>query len=40
MRAAEQTHHLLRSHAYCLDREFAPTHIEQVLEAGPQQVNH
>jgi len=38
-RAYEQTHHLPRSHAHRLDRESAPAHIEQVLEAGPQQVN-
>ena len=33
------THHLPCSHAHRLDREFAPTHIEQVLETGSQQVN-
>lgn len=37
---ARVTHHLPRSHAYRLDRELAPTHVEQVLEAGPQQVNN
>ena len=36
---ARVTHHLPCSHAHRLDREFAPTHVEQVLEAGPQQVD-
>src|SRR5229473_3236870 len=29
------TYHLPCGHAHRLDREFTPTHIEQVLEAGP-----
>jgi hypothetical protein len=36
----EQTHHLPRSHAHRLDCEFVPAHVEQVLEAGTQQVNN
>lgn len=36
---AHATHHLPRSHAHRFDRELAPTHIEQVLEAGTQQVD-
>jgi hypothetical protein len=32
---AGKTHHLPRSHAHRLDRELAPTHIEQILEAWP-----
>ena len=37
--AGEKTHHLPRNHAHRLDREFVPAHIEQILEAVPQQVN-
>ena len=33
------THHLLRSHTDRLDGELAPAHVEQVLEARPQQVD-
>ena len=35
-----ETHHLLRSHAHCLDCEFATTHIEKILKVRAQQVNY
>ena len=34
-----QTHHLPRCHANSLYRELPPTHVEQVFEAGTQQVD-
>jgi hypothetical protein len=34
------TDHLSRSHAHRLDAELATAHVEQVLEARPEQVNH
>jgi hypothetical protein len=38
--ATRATHHLPRSHAHRLDAELATAHVEQVLEARPEQVNH
>ena len=32
--------HLLCSHANRLDSKFSSTHVEQVLQAGPQEVDH
>ena len=34
------THHLPCGHTYSLDGELAPTHIEQVLQTRPQQVDY
>lgn len=34
------THHLFGSHAHCLDGELASTHVEEVLEVGPEEVDH
>ena len=34
-----QTHHLPRRHAHRLDRELAPTHVEQVLQARAQKID-
>lgn len=34
------THHLPSSHANGLDRELASTHIEEVLETGPEQIDN
>lgn len=35
-----QTHHLACSHADCLDREFAPAHVEKVLKTRTQKINN
>ena len=32
-------HHLSRGHTHGLDRELAPTHVEQILQTGPEQIN-
>ena len=34
------THHLIRQHEHCLDRELAAAEIEEVLQAGTEQVDH
>ena len=39
-RGERSTHHLLRSHTDRLDGELAPAHVEQVLQAGAEQVNN
>ena len=33
------THHLPSDHAYGLDRELSPAHVEEVLEAGSKEVD-
>lgn len=38
-RARAVTYHLAGGHADGLDREFAATHVEEVLETGPQEIN-
>ena len=32
-------HHLSRGHTNGFDRELAPTHVEQILQTGPEQIN-
>ena len=33
------THHLPRGHAHRLDRELAAAHVEEVLEAGSEEID-
>ncbi len=34
-----QTDHLSRRHTNGLDRELATTHVKEILQTGPQQVD-
>ena len=34
------THHLIGKHQHGLDRELAAAEIEEILQAGPQQVDN
>jgi hypothetical protein len=37
---SKDTHHLLGGHAHRLDREFAPTHVEEVFQIWTQKIDH
>ena len=37
--SGRNTHHLLSGHAHRLDRELAAAHVEEVLEAGPEEID-